>query len=770
MDISPVQYMSNLRHLWITGPQAMGIAIAFENDKNISYLNIAHLHILVPVRSWKPYHRSFLFFKLIHNLQVLQISNAPELEDFIDLPQLFTLLRGNPIVAISLRRFQSFRTASFIEGLNLTSILSTSFNETLEYLDLSGNSLQFLIGNFIQIAPKLKVLDLSENLLTTSGSPQFAAPYYTYSLAEPVFLHPSLEVIDVGRQYVPEMSRIIHDSTTPINKPSKHKRSASSRASFLDSIFGFRVDPNIISCTNGSININEILTNRSMFANVYNCYKISYLAPWDHYSVPAEYMPLLELDSSCTPDIRIPVAPKLHDLRLDEFSNIQRYINDDQAYRYPGICLASNEIYSLNLAKTPWTWVKEIPETFQGLDNLIELDVSYTYFSNLSMLTFEHISHLERLDIGGNELGFEADLNFCNNLPNLKFINMSDSSLMEIPNTIFHGCKMLEAVDLSNNRLRVLPESLRRDLDNIVERNGQLTLDLSGNVFSCHCHESAHSTIKWLQKTKVHLVNYATYTCFNDDGVGIIYDKNLDDFEECIAEDNIIAIVFISISSSTGFYLFIALSFTINKYKYRVLTIFNRLRLQWKRKFSAHPPDGNFNYDVTITYIYQQQGFVLTKLLPLLEDKNGLKCCIRERDLPAQGVELDNISQGLHQSNLFLILVSPCALRDTTFNFELNLAKRLQSERLRVESPIYLVFDSNAIGQNETGQRILDSDSCFIWPGNPFTVNQNAEQTRLLEQVVSLIYSRCFRTKTIPRDNNIMLEQDNDSLLSLLIK
>ena len=369
---------------------------------------------------------------------------------------------------------------------------------------------------------------------------------------------------------------------------------------------------------------------------------------------------------------------------------------------------------------------------------------------------------LERLYIGGNDITIEADLNICNHLPNLKYLNISGSALVDIPSHMFHGCQKLEVIDLSNNRLTVISETVRQDWDNIEARQGRLKVDLSGNVFSCHCHELAHSTIKWLQKTKVDLVNYATYTCFHDDGIGIVYDKNLDDFEECILDHNMIETICITISCCIGFNVFIILSYTINKYKYRVLTTFNRLRFQLKIKLNAHPPVRHFNYDVTITYIYQQQGFVLTKLLPLLEDKNGLRCCIRDRDLSAHGVELDNISQGLLQSNLFIILISPCALRDTTFNFELNLAKRLQAERLREESPIYLVFDSDTIGQNVTGQRILDGDSCFIWPGNPFTVKQNAEQTRLLEQIVSLIYSRCFRTKAISRVNDILLDQENE--------
>ena len=373
--------MPNLRHLWITGSQAMEVEMAFKNNKNISYLNITHLHFLLPIETWEPYRYSS-FIRLIHNLQVLQISNQPELQNVIDLPLFFMLLRDNPIAAISLRRFQSYRTKRYTEGLNLTSILSTSFNETLEYLDLSGNSLQFLIVNFIEIAPKLKVLDLSENLLTTDGFTQFDAPFYTFGLYEPFFLHPSLEVMDIGRQHVPEtsISRYSDDIFTS-DIQSKHRRSTSSFYSLIwDTILERQ---GATSCLNGSIN--DLATNRSVSAQFYNCYKRFVFAPSDHYQIPAEIMPLLDFDFSCVNLIRYPVAPHFHDIRMNEYSHIQSYINRGSNSK-ENICLASNELYSMDLAnnKLESGMVKKLTEIIQGMDKLRHLDISKTDFYEIT--------------------------------------------------------------------------------------------------------------------------------------------------------------------------------------------------------------------------------------------------------------------------------------------------------------------------------------------------------------------------------------------------
>ena len=203
---------------------------------------------------------------------------------------------------------------------------------------------------------------------------------------------------------------------------------------------------------------------------------------------------------------------------------------------------------------------------------------------------FQHMPNIERLLIGGNQLTIDPTIQLCNALPWLKYLEMSDSHLVELARDIFQGCTHLENVDLSNNNLFHLPQTVMDAFDAIcnankiteVSKQKPLEVDLSGNTFSCHCHESAQSTVTWLHKTKVKLVGYSLYSCITDHGIGMIYDKTL-----CTVKDNTVDIVLTSISCCTAFFILINASFLFHKHKYRIRTKLYRLSLYVLRNIYA---------------------------------------------------------------------------------------------------------------------------------------------------------------------------------------
>lgn len=85
--------------------------------------------------------------------------------------------------------------------------------------------------------------------------------------------------------------------------------------------------------------------------------------------------------------------------------------------------------------------------------------------------------------------------------------------------------------------------------------------------------------------------------------------------------------------------------------------------------------DLEFQYHAFIIYNKEDERWVIGKLLPLLEEKHHLKCCIHYRDfgpgLPFQ----DSMAESVYKSHKIIAVFSQNFLKSNYCNYELDLAK-----------------------------------------------------------------------------------------------
>jgi Leucine-rich repeat (LRR) protein len=143
------------------------------------------------------------------------------------------------------------------------------------------------------------------------------------------------------------------------------------------------------------------------------------------------------------------------------------------------LCLLNND--KLKMLSISNCSILNIDENaFNYMTNLLKLDVSHNYVSQIPHLTFNHVPLLTTLNLSGNPLYSMPNIDNLQNLttlilnemkikkmirslkslaylPNLKYISLQNNELINIWPTLFKNLPMLEIIDLSQNRIKFLP-------------------------------------------------------------------------------------------------------------------------------------------------------------------------------------------------------------------------------------------------------------------------------------------------------------------------
>ena len=164
-------------------------------------------------------------------------------------------------------------------------------------------------------------------------------------------------------------------------------------------------------------------------------------------------------------------------------------------------------------------------------------------------MTIENTSNIQYLYAWYNGLQIPPDFQICKPLKRLAILEMSHASLATLPDQFLRDCTDLTYFDLSENQISRMPKGVRNSLDKLIKKH-TVTLDLSGNLFSCDCHEDAHGTINWIHTSKINFTNKNTYKCLGHKGYEYIIEKNLVEYEELCSESNIVLKIALLITST----------------------------------------------------------------------------------------------------------------------------------------------------------------------------------------------------------------------------
>ncbi len=96
-----------------------------------------------------------------------------------------------------------------------------------------------------------------------------------------------------------------------------------------------------------------------------------------------------------------------------------------------------------------------IPDTFQGLDNITEIDFNHNKLPSISPIFFKEVPNLKSLSIADNEIA-SIEYGVVANASHLQSLNLSHNKIEELDVSVFAGATSLRVLDLSNNQIKAL--------------------------------------------------------------------------------------------------------------------------------------------------------------------------------------------------------------------------------------------------------------------------------------------------------------------------
>ena len=363
-----------------------------------------------------------------------------------------------------------------------------------------------------------------------------------------------------------------------------------------------------------------------------------------------------------------------------------------------------NNLREINLSRNSyWKWEGPI----YGFENLTKLDMSGNICVEMSPIVFQNMSNLQYLNLRRNYLGtsISKDKNGITfrSQGKLDILDLSENRLTELPKRIFEGLnkvtklyleknlltefkvilshlRFLERLDLSNNQLTTIEESLRTYFDGQIQI-ANFSLNLLGNNFKCNCENI--DFLEWISESHVEFENIHSYVCYyGDDRSKVGNLSNAKDIYQEL-EKHCYNYTPLIVVSTAALVLVLALTGAVTVYRYRWNLRYMYYMAKYKTRGLNIKPRGyqpivaaeDDIKDVNVSYADEDSAFVRQKLYPELEINRGVTLYIRDRNASAdQRYICDNILDAIEGTRKTLIVMSEAYLDHKWCIFEMNMA------------------------------------------------------------------------------------------------
>nr|KAG5694688.1 hypothetical protein BaRGS_010014 [Batillaria attramentaria] len=237
------------------------------------------------------------------------------------------------------------------------------------------------------------------------------------------------------------------------------------------------------------------------------------------------------------------------------------------------------------------------------------------------------------------------------------------NKLSEIPDGTFDANTHLTKLSINDNKISVVREATFSK----VVRSSLRKLDLSGNPFVCDCG------LRWFQAWFVaHRSLFGhfrkDYSCNNLPNIDVTSFYVAD--QACLLSQE--ALILIIVAVSLLLVVFITSS-AVYHFRWDIrLVLYQAFRGQGDIR-RRHLEEGNFRYDVFVSYDNEDLPWVETHLLPELEGRLRLRVCDHHRDfIPGKHI-LENIVDCVEASKKVMMLFSPNFVESPWCQFELKM-------------------------------------------------------------------------------------------------
>ncbi|XP_067674940.1 toll-like receptor 4 [Haliotis asinina] len=378
-------------------------------------------------------------------------------------------------------------------------------------------------------------------------------------------------------------------------------------------------------------------------------------------------------------------------------------------------CFANVTIYnakSLKYLSLTYAGLDRFSSTVSGLRNLTYLDISGNNCAGISSGMLSSFPMLDTLIMSDTNLDLgEALSNVQHGLsyfPNLRTLDVSSNNLRLLSAPSFQGAP-LKSVILSNNRFSSIPFDLSttphlghldlssnsiaalsltemKQLDELATRNN-ISLNLDGNLLSCGC--KTLDFVVWLFKTNVK-TRARNSSCSRDDGsvtnASYIHEHYDEIWKQCVGS----FWLSVSVVCYAVIVLVIILLFIIHRKRTLLINII--LRMFGFKTSKKVLKRNDFPNDAYIAYSEDDYRYVCHTVRRILENQNGLKLFLKDRDTIPGGQIAEDIIDGIDSSWNVVFALSQSFLEDQWCRFIVNRVV-YSSSRMPAGSIVLVLFE-----------------------------------------------------------------------------
>ena len=643
-------------------------------------------------------------FSKAESLQVLDLSNTRKLY-YTNLQSTLVGLENSTVFrSLNLHNTQTLEHLRNGFTLDLRDLLDPLKDCPLEELDISYNALRTIIPGLISKAPKLKKLIASNNLII---------PLITGSFFMEVFLHPNIQEVDFSKQGFSTYRKSSLSNIT--GKRIKHIQSSSRLTEHTPT--PSRIDINYDVYQENKDCLDHVLGNLcNLFSPVCKpfldnctvdhqmfCDLVAIYIP-NSGAIPCKYIPPINdmLNQSCGGCFVFPWTGSLKRMYLQRVNNYDEVLAD-ALFKETTCYHRNNSLEIFDFSNNREHGYADIDVAFSttmiGWDSMKVLDLSHNEMQHPSSDLGYNLPQIEVFDLSYNLLDLQGqygdfldgatsvrELNLAGNrVHNISYGRFSTLSKLETLNLSSNGLESfvvdirnlneLSYIDLSGNKLSSLSRDMIDQLSAQADKlkSTSLKIDLSSNSLLCTC--SVRPFVDWVlsETYNIEFVNFKDYFCWNEDSSQVLFHKLGKPTKfDCLGKN-----FYISVGVASGVVLSsIIASLIIWVYRKRWWIRYHYFiaRQMWINRKKQDEQGREFRYDLFVAHSSCNQGWVDDVLQPKLEDENGIKLCLHQRDFELGGHITDLIIDSMENSRKILLLLSPHFIKSHWCKFEMSMA------------------------------------------------------------------------------------------------
>ena len=236
-------------------------------------------------------------------------------------------------------------------------------------------------------------------------------------------------------------------------------------------------------------------------------------------------------------------------------------------------------------------------------------------------------------------------------------------------------------------------------------------LDLSSNPFACTCNLVWF--VNWIKQNKAKMLMYPhNYYCYTP---AEWFDRRLVNFDPSYRSCHPISpYVIMAISTCSGTFVIFLVSFIIYRYRWDIKYHIYMMRAR-KKGYEDIGDNDEFLYDAFVAYSHEERKWVLSQLIPKIEDIEHFKLCLHERDFQIGKFIIDNICDEINRSRKTLIILSNNFTKSQWCQLELALAQKRHLEEGNAHLVVVLIDAIESKNMSNSVRVLLNTTTFIEW-------------------------------------------------------